>query len=138
MAQGRRLVNAMLKAGQQKQSEVVDMVTGTVTSVKPLKVKLDKIELTESFLIVGALCTETIIKTSEQGVTPYKLTVPAHTTQTSSDHSHSVSAIEVPYTPPDLMLWRGLKVGDQVYMIKMARGQKYYIMQRKEGVIDDS
>lgn len=138
MAHGKRLVDAMLKAGQQKESEVVDMVIGKVTSIKPLKVKLDKIELTESFLIVGALCTETVIKTSELGTTPYKLTIPSHTTETANQHTHQVAAKEVLYTPPNLMLWRGLKVGDEVYMIKMAKGQKYYIMQRKEGVIDAS
>lgn len=138
MAQGKRLVDAMLKAGQQRPSEMVDMVMGKVTSIKPLKVKLDKIELTESFLIVGALCTETIIKTSEQGATPYELTIPAHSTETASEHTHKVAAAKVSYTPPDLMLWRGLKVGDEVYMIKMAKGQKYYIMQRKEGITDAS
>lgn len=138
MSQGRRLVAAMLKAGQQKESEVVDMVVGKVTSVKPLKVKLDKIELTESFLIVGALCTETVIKTSKLGVTPYVLTVPNHATETADSHTHTVPALQVPYTPPDLMLWRGLKVGDEVYMFKMAKGQKYYIMQRKEGITDAS
>lgn len=153
MANGKRLVDAMLKAGQQRPSEVVDMVIGKVTSVNPLKVKLDKIELTETFLIVGALCQETIIKTSQQGITPYVLTVPSHSTESVSGHTHSygssstqsagqhqhnVSPVEVSYTPPDLMLWRGLKVGDEVYMIKMARGQKYYIIQRKEGITDAS
>lgn len=138
MARGKRLVDAMIKAGQQKENEVVDMVIGKVTSVKPLKVKLDKIELTESFLIVGALCTETVIKTSKQGSTPYVLTIPARNTETSNQHTHNVPAVDVKYTPPDLMLWRGLKVGDEVYMIKMARGQKYFIMQRKEGITDAS
>ena len=31
-------------------------------------------------------------------------------------------------------MWRGLNAGDKVMMIKLARGQKYYIIQRKEGV----
>ena len=31
-------------------------------------------------------------------------------------------------------MWRGLNAGDKVMMIKLARGQKYYILQRKEGV----
>lgn len=154
MSRGRRLVNAMLKAGEQKESEVVDMVIGKVLSVNPLNVKVGKLELNESFLIVGALCVETVIKTSEQGMTPYVLTVPGHATQSAGDHTHSVSTggtaqsagghthnvspVEVSYTPPDLMLWRGLKAGDEVYMFKMAKGQKYYIMQRKEGITDAS
>lgn len=138
MAQGRRLVKAMLKAGQQRESEVVDMVMGKVISVNPLKVKTDKLELTEAFLIVGALCTETVIKPSQLGITPYTVTIPAHSTQPADGHSHNIQKAEVTYTPPDLMLWRGLKVGDQVYMIKMAKGQKYYIIQRKEGITDAS
>lgn len=98
MSDASRLVKAMQKVSEPKQNEVVDIVVGTVTSINPLKVKVDKIVLTESFLILGALC----------------------------------KSAKLPAT--NTLLWRGLIIGDEVYMIKCARGQKYYILQRKEGI----
>ena len=91
MGDGHRLAKMMREAGRTRQNEVVDIVEGEVTSVSPLKVKVDNRELTESFLILGTLCQQT-------------------------------------------SMWRGLNEGDKVMMIKLARGQKYYIIQRKEGV----
>ena len=102
MGDGHRLVQAMRKAAQPPQNEIVDIVVGEVTSVKPLKVKIENRELTESFLILGALCKETSIRTHDD---------------------------------IDVVLWRGLRVGDRVFMLKVGRGQKYYIIQRQEGVI---
>ena len=91
MSDGHRLAKMMRDAGRTPQNEVVDIVEGEVTSVSPLKVKVDNRELTESFLFLGTLCQQT-------------------------------------------SMWRGLNAGDKVMMIKLARGQKYYILQRKEGV----
>ncbi len=61
MGDGHRLAQMMREAGRTPQNEVVDIVEGEVTSVSPLKVKVDNRELTEAFLILGALCQETII-----------------------------------------------------------------------------
>lgn len=97
MADASRLVKAMQKASKTPENEKVDLITGTVTSVSPLKIKTDKIELTETFLILGALCKVTTVS-------------------------------------PDILLWRGLQVGDEVYMIRFSEGQKYYVLQRKEGI----
>ena len=91
VSDGHRLAKMVRDAGRTPQNEVVDIVEGEVTSVSPLKVKVDNRELTESFLILGTLCQQT-------------------------------------------SMWRGLNAGDKVMMIKLARGQKYYILQRKEGV----
>lgn len=99
MSDGHRLVQLMREAGKTPQNEIVDIVTGEVTSVNPLRVKVERRELTESFLIVGALCKEARLAS------------------------------------PDIVLWRGLQVGDRVLMFKMGKGQKYYIMQREDGVI---
>ena len=108
MGDGHRLAKMMREAGRTPQNEVVGSVEGEVTSVAPLRGKVDNRELTEAFLILGALCQETFIP---------------------SDYIISVnSGIE------KIRLWRGLNVGDKVMMIKLARGQKYYILQRREGV----
>ena len=63
MSDGHRLAQLMRQAGKPPQNEIVDIVVGEVTSTKPLKVKIENRELTQSFLITGALCKETHIYT---------------------------------------------------------------------------
>lgn len=131
MGDGHRLVQAMRAAGQTPQNEIVDIVVGEVTSVKPLKVKIENRELTESFLIVGALCKETHIYTDY-----IKKHVHKHSYLDTTINGSSTRTTDAPSTDDyDIMLWRGLKKGDKVLMLKVAKGQKYYIMQRQEGVI---
>lgn len=51
----------------------------------------------------------------------------SHTASGStSSNSSSVSS--------DILLWRGLQVGDNVLMLKCGRGQTYYVLQREGGV----
>lgn len=127
MGDGHRLAKMMREAGRTPQNEVVDIVEGEVTSVSPLKVKVDNRELTEAFLILGALCQETIItRTADSGT--YIFENPHGHTGVHGATSEDNCGIY------QIKLWRGLKAGDKVMMIKLARGQKYYILQRKEGV----
>lgn len=127
MGDGHRLAKMMREAGRTPQNEVVDIVEGEVTSVSPLKVKVDNRELTEAFLILGALCQETIItRTADSGT--YIFENPHGHTGVHGVTSEDNCGIY------QIKLWRGLKVGDKVMMIKLARGQKYYILQRKGGV----
>lgn len=127
MGDGHRLAQMMREAGRTPQNEVVDIVEGEVTSVSPLKVKVDNRELTEAFLILGALCQETIItRTADSGT--YIFENPHRHTGVHGATSQDNWGIY------QIKLWRGLKVGDKVMMIKLGRGQKYYVLQRKEGV----
>ena len=127
MGDGHRLAQMMREAGRTPQNEVVDIVEGEVTSVSPLKVKVDNRELTEAFLILGALCQETIIpRTADSGT--YIFETPHGHTGVHGGTSEDNCGIY------QIKLWRGLNVGDKVMMIKLARGQKYYILQRREGV----
>lgn len=130
MSDGHKLAQLMRQAGKQPQNEIVDIVTGEVTSVKPLRVKVESRELTESFLIIGALCKETHISSTA-------FTIPNHAHSITSENSSVSSATIEPSksTPTDVILWRGLRVGDRVLMLKVGRGQKYYILQREEGVV---
>lgn len=124
MSDGHRLAQLMREAGRTPQNEIVDIVTGLVTSVSPLKVKVENRELTETFLILGALCKETHIYTD------YII---------KHEHTHQTPHPGATGGPMgndfDIMLWRGLRVGDKVLMLKVGRGQKYYIIQREEGAI---
>jgi hypothetical protein len=112
----------MRQAGKAPQNEIVDIVIGEVTSVYPLRVKIENRELTESFLIVGALC-------QEKRISGYAFTIPEHTHEMGNEITEPSKS-----TPTDVLLWRGLWVGDKVLMLKVGRGQKYYILQREEGV----
>ena len=139
MSDASRLVKAMQRASKPKENDVVDIVTGTVISVDPLKIKTDKLELTESFLILSALCKETKIKIPEPDKNNHTHTIPQHTTQSATvgeygSHTHTISAFNTEQALPDILLWRGLQVGDNVYMLRCCQGQKYYVLQRKEGV----
>lgn len=58
MTDSSKFFRAIKNLSAQPESAKVDMVTGVVTSIKPLKVKADEVELTETFLIVGALCQQ--------------------------------------------------------------------------------
>lgn len=144
MSDGHRLAQLMRQAGRTPQNEIVDIVIGEVTSIKPLKVKVENRELTESFLILGALCQETHIYTSNIKKLNHRHIVPSISTKSAGteSHSHAIdSRATDPVTPHegdyDIMLWRGLKVNDKVLMLKVGRGQKYYILQREEGVISE-
>lgn len=139
MSDASRLVNAMRRAAAPKENDVVDIVTGTVISVNPLKIKVDRLELSESFLILSALCKETKIKVPQPEGNLHFHTIPQHTTQATSvgdlgSHTHTISAMNTETAMPDILLWRGLQVGDDVYMLRCSNGQKYYVLQRKEGI----
>lgn len=125
MSDGYRLAKMIREAGKTPQNEVVDIVIGEVTSVKPLKVSVENRELTESFLIVGALCKETTID-------DLAFTISNHTHSTSYGTTGSSKSV-----PTKVVLWRGLRVGDRVFMLKVGKGQKYYIIQREEGVVQN-
>ena len=119
MSDGHRLAQLMREAGRTPQNEIVDIVTGLVTSVSPLKVKVENRELTETFLILEThIYTDYIIKHEHTHQTP-------HPGATGGPMGNDF----------DIMLWRGLRVGDKVLMLKVGRGQKYYIIQREEGAI---
>lgn len=122
MSDCHKLAQLMREAGKTPQNEVVDIVIGEVTSVDPLRVKIENRELSQSFLIVGALCQETAIN-------DLAFTIPSHVHQAGNTTTEASKS-----TPTRVLLWRGLQVGDRVFMLKVGRGQKYYIIQREEGV----
>lgn len=64
MSAGREIMNtAMQVARQEARSFASSACVGEVTSVEPLKIKLqDGLELSEDFLVVSCFCKETVIK----------------------------------------------------------------------------
>lgn len=151
MSDGSRLASMMIKAGRTPQNDIPDIVFGEVKTIDPITVMVGDQEILSSFLIIGDLCKETHRKNVHFTIPQHKHTVLPITT-TEYTHTHSVPTIGATspdthsHTVPqhdtelqeivieDLLLWRGLQVGDKVLMFKMARGQKFYIMQRVSGL----
>lgn len=130
----------MREVSKPPQNEVVDIVVGEVTSIEPLKIKVDNREYSETFLKVGALCKETHITTPAFLKSSHTHVVPFTKTEMSlpGPHDHDVLARQTGDSEEadyDVMLWRGLEVGDRVLMLKVARGQKFYVLQREEGIV---
>lgn len=139
MSDSSRFIRAMKQISSPDESQKVDIVTGTVTSVGPLVIKTDETELSETFLVVGALCQNTTIKVPNRVGNMHIHLVPEHATQPATvgdhgTHTHQITAFNTEAALPDILLWRGLQVGDQVLMIRMADSQQYYVLQRKEGI----
>jgi len=139
MSDSSRFIKAMKQIATPKESQIVDIVVGTVKSISPLVIKTDESELTETFLVVGALCQNTVIKIPLRLNNTHLHIVPTHSTQPASVgdhglHTHQIQSFNTEAALPDILLWRGLQVGDQVWMIRMANSQQYYVLQRKEGI----
>ena len=64
---GNKLLKIMQEAGKMSTGEVTDLLFGVVTSVSPLKIKIDnRFEVDEKFLILSALVKETVINIPER------------------------------------------------------------------------
>lgn len=90
-----------------------DLVVGTVTSASPLAIKVGSKVLSKTFLILSPFCIKTSVNLSHSHTCP---------------DGHTSTELQL------VQLWRGLKTGDKVWMLKCNGGQNYYVLQREEGV----
>lgn len=90
-----------------------DLVVGIVTSTKPLTIKVGNKSISNTFLILSPFCRKTSVNLA---------------------HSHSCPDGRTSTELQLVQLWRGLAVNDRVYMLNCNKGQKYYVLQRQEGV----
>lgn len=105
-------------------------VFGTVSSINPIKVKLEGLdELPESLLIIGANCRErkAYFDKHTHTVLPLEAQEP---TDGFAAHKHPILQHTTQSTENYIIINRGLKVGDNVLMLRGDNGQKYYIMER--------
>ena len=146
---GKTILEAAKRASQIPDFHFSDVVSGKVTSVEPLKIKIgDKLELNEKNLILSAFVQETWINvpTTPNPLEPadgkyqHRHYIEAETELANdgqgADHKHAIK-IYTEFADPKILLWRGLQVGDVVYMLRVARGQTYYVMQRQEGITNE-
>lgn len=144
----------------QQESSPVLFVTGEVVSIQPLQIKIsDKMTLNEDSLLLSATVKETWIdipttpnetgeieEGSEDGgsdnVFMHRHHIVAETKeandggQGAQNHKHAID-IYTKYSLPKIRLWRGLKVGDVVRMLKVQEGQFYFVMEREEKITNE-
>ncbi|MDD2288500.1 MAG: DUF2577 domain-containing protein [Bacteroidales bacterium] len=134
---GSKLVKIMQEAGKPPTGEVTDLLFGVVTSVSPLKIKIDnRFEVDEKFLILSALVKETVINIPEREENKHLHVIPEHTTSPAGDgpHTHTIPQMNTYSALPSILLWRGLIVGDKVRVLRVNQGQMFYVLEREEGV----
>lgn len=148
MGDGSRLVKTIQTITSRKATNG-DFVMGTVIKINPLIIQVGTMNLTESFLMLSPFCVETKInlnhthemsgstKSADLGSHLHSVTISSTNYATSEvdlgSHTHEVE-LKSANGLGVVTLWRGLKVGDNVLMLKGANGQKYYVLQRQEGL----
>jgi len=123
-----------------KKQELSDLVFGEVISISPLAIKIDaQLTVDEEFLILSAFVKETIIKIPVNHNYQHDHVIPAHTTEPAGEgpHTHAIRPWRTEMALPEIMLWRGLKIGDKVRLLRSFSGQRYYILERQEGITND-
>lgn len=101
---GERLVNIMNSVRGEDRGDATDLIFGVVTQINPLKVKVDsRFEVTSEFLTLSNMCKAKSVS----------ITLP------------DTSVVEI-------QLWRGLIVGDKVRMLRVSKGQAFYVLEREE------
>ena len=149
MGDGSRLVKTIQTITSRRATNG-DFVMGTVIKINPLIIQVGTINLTENFLMLSPFCVETKInlnhthdttgstKSTDLGSHTHNVLIDGTiygTTDTDlGSHTHGIE-LESANGLGIITLWRGLKVGDNVLMLKGANGQKYYVLQRQEGLI---
>lgn len=154
---GEKLISVINSAGREDRSDTADLVYGVVTSASPLKILVDsRFEIGEDFIVLSALCKPMVIKTLAHkhsvavtsggahdhtisssataggGADGHSHSIPANTAQSAAAHSHAITEQTV---FSEVVIWRGLQVADEVRMLRLGKGQVFYVIERKDGVV---
>ena len=157
---GERIVNIMNQVRNEEKNDTTDLLFGIVTAVNPLKIKVEnRFEITEEFLLLSAMCRQMTVsifahthEITVQAVGPHTHrtpagitgatavgdhgfhthTIPAAITDSNGEHSHTATEAE---KLTSVTLWRGLQVNDKVRMLRVSKGQMYYVLEREEGIV---
>ena len=135
---GNKLIQTIQSMAKPPIGETTDLLFGEVTSVSPLKIRVDnRFEVDEQFLILSALVKETIIQVPTAETSMHSHTIPGHTTNSggADPHTHTIPEMTTRSALPSITLWRGLIVGDKVRLLRVANGQMFYVIEREEGVV---
>lgn len=120
-------------------------LTGEVTAVNPLKIRVKNYELGEDNLVLDVRCTEQWIKVPKDGANKHKHKISAKTelamagvtgqaSEAPNGHQHNIE-IETEDALPEICLWRELRVGDKVRIIRLEGGAIHWVTGRIESNI---
>jgi hypothetical protein len=133
-------------------------LTGEVTAVKPLKIRVKNYELGEENLVLDVRCTEQWIKIPKDGANKHYHEINDSTEETSETgsfagtiggapatgnitlgpHKHAIK-INTEEALPEICLWRELRVGDKVRIIRLEGGAIHWVTGRiEEKMANDS
>lgn len=140
----------------QQETTPILFTTGEVISIDPLQIKVsDKMILDKDSLLLSATVKETWIDiptttggpddedSGVDGVFMHRHHIVAETEeandggQGAQNHKHAID-IYTKYSLPRIRLWRGLKIGDVVRMLKVQEGQFYFVMEREEQITNET
>ncbi|WP_281885694.1 DUF2577 domain-containing protein [Paenibacillus sp. YYML68] len=106
------------KAGVEAGNPVA-LVLGTVTNEKPLEITVDqRFTLTEEFLLVL------------EHLTPYEVELQHTHTYVDQTGNGSTSSTTAEALKEKLVIRRGMKLGDQVLLLRAQGGQPYVVIDR--------
>lgn len=133
--QANQFVQMLMTLQQTPDSDITCIVEGKVVVGDPENPQVEitvntpegpqKAILDKKYIILSPFCIETWIPKmwyDEQ----------THT----HEYHHGTTSAEIGQIRR-IRRWRGLREGDIVLMLKLNRGQQYYVLHRKEGVIDN-
>lgn len=146
---GKTILEAAKLHSQIPDSQFSDVISGTVKTINPLTIKVsEKLTLTDKNLILSAFVKETWINipTTPSSLEPaddkyqHRHFIDGETELANdgqgADHKHAIK-IYTEFAHPKILLWRGLQVGDVVYLLRVAKGQTYFVLQREEGITNE-
>lgn len=102
-----------------------DLVFGSVTSVDPLKIKVDnRFEIDASHFILSRMVKELYVNVSVTVSVGVEVSVFVDGKGGFGSGSGSGGG------SGSGLVWRGLQVGDEVSLLKLQKGQIYYVLER--------
>lgn len=130
---GSRLVETMQKASRMSPTKTCDLVFGEVISLSPLEIKVDgRFNIGEQFILLSVLCREQIITVTNienpkhEHIIRESVTLPSG----EDEHIHKIEKAVTEKALSQITLWRGLKVGDKVRMLRVSEGGLFYVIER--------
>lgn len=130
-------------------------LTGEVTAVNPLKIRVKNYELGEEHLVLDVRCTEQWIKIPKDGANKHIHKIKGKTKLAKTDgifnsgsggaswtepagHEHEIE-FESQEALPEICLWRELRVGDKVRIIRLEGGAIHWVTGRiEDNIANDS
>ena len=122
---------------------------GEVVGVSPLKIRVRNYELTEDNLVLDVRCTEQWIKIPKDGANQHKHKIKGKTklakagvtgqaSESPQGHEHEIE-FDTEDALPEICLWRELRVGDRVRIIRLEGGAVHWVTGRiEESIANDS